>query len=156
MKTTTFNPKSVNTNWHLIDANGQILGRVASRIAAILTGKNKVEFSPNQVISDKVVVINASKIKVTGNKAVDKIYYTHSNFPGGLKSQSYEKRMSKNPSKVLSDAVKKLGCKWDMNKKKWYYEDNISEENIKSRGRCWNVGSWFQWTCSPTESGIWN
>jgi large subunit ribosomal protein L13 len=106
MKTTTFNPKSVNTNWHLIDANGQILGRVASRIAAILTGKNKVEFSPNQVISDKVVVINASKIKVTGNKAVDKIYYTHSNFPGGLKSQSYEKRMSKNPSKVLSDAVK--------------------------------------------------
>jgi len=106
MKTTTFNPKNVNTNWHLIDANGQVLGRIASRVAAILTGKNKVEFSPNQVISDKVVVINASKVRVTGNKSTDKIYYTHSNYPGGLKSQSYEKRMSKNPSKVLADAVR--------------------------------------------------
>jgi large subunit ribosomal protein L13 len=106
MKTTTFNPKKVNMNWHLIDANGQVLGRVASRVAQILTGKNKVEFSPNQVISDKVIVINASKIRVTGNKAQDKIYYTHSNYPGGLKSQSYEKRMGKNPNKVLVDAVK--------------------------------------------------
>ena len=106
MKTTTFNPKNVNTNWHLIDANGLVLGRVASRVAEILTGKNKVEFSPNQVISDKVVVINASKIKVTGNKATDKIYYTHSNFPGGLKAISYEKRMAKNSSKVLVDAVR--------------------------------------------------
>jgi large subunit ribosomal protein L13 len=106
MKTTSFNPKKVNTNWHLIDANGQVLGRVASRIAQLLNGKNKVEFTPNQVISDKVVVINASKIKVTGNKTTDKIYYTHSNYPGGLKSQSYEKRMSKNPSKVLVDAVR--------------------------------------------------
>ncbi|NBO21749.1 50S ribosomal protein L13 [bacterium] len=106
MKTTSFNPKKVSINWHIIDANNQILGRVASRIAQILTGKNKVEFTPNQVISDKVVVINASKLKVTGNKAQDKIYYTHSNYPGGLKAQSYEKRMSKNPSKVLVDAVR--------------------------------------------------
>lgn len=104
--TTTFNPKNVESKWHLIDAEGQILGRVASRIAKILTGKNKVEFSPNQVISDKVVVINSSKIKVTGNKAQDKIYYTHSNYPGGLKSQSLEKRMGKNSAKVLADAVK--------------------------------------------------
>lgn len=106
MKTTSFNPKKVNTNWHLIDANGQVLGRVASRVAQLLNGKNKVEFTPNQVISDKVVVINASKIKVTGNKAQDKIYYTHSNYPGGLKSQTFEKRMGKNSSKVLVDAVK--------------------------------------------------
>ena len=106
MKTNAINPKKVNRNWHLIDANGQVLGRVASRIAQILSGKNKPEFSPHQVISDKVVVINASKIKVTGKKATDKIYYTHSNFPGGLKSQSFEKRMEKNPSKVLVDAVK--------------------------------------------------
>lgn len=106
MKTTTINPKKVNKNWHLIDANGQVLGRVASRVAQILTGKNKPEFSPNQVISDKVVVINASKIKVTGKKATDKIYYTHSNYPGGLKSQSLEKRMSKDSSKVLVDAVR--------------------------------------------------
>jgi large subunit ribosomal protein L13 len=106
MKTSTFNPKNVNTNWHLIDANNQVLGRVASRVAEILTGKNKVEFSPNQVISDKVVVINASKIRVTGNKATDKIYYSHSNYPGGLKSISYEKRMAKNSSKVLVDAVR--------------------------------------------------
>lgn len=106
MKTTSFNPKKVSINWHLIDADGQVLGRVASRVAQILTGKNKVEFSPNQVISDRVVVINSSKIRVTGNKAQDKIYYTHSNYPGGLKSASYEKRMAKNSNKVLVDAVK--------------------------------------------------
>lgn len=106
MKTTAINPKKVNKEWHLIDAKDQVLGRVASRIAKILIGKNKVEFSPNQVISDKIVVINASQLKVTGNKAQDKIYYTHSNFPGGLKSQSFEKRMAKHPSKVLVDAVR--------------------------------------------------
>jgi large subunit ribosomal protein L13 len=106
MKTSTFNPKNVASDWHLIDANNQVLGRIASKIAKILTGKNKVEFSPNQVIGDKVVVINSSKIRVTGNKAKDKTYYTHSNYPGGLKSQTYEQRMVKNPSKVLSDAVK--------------------------------------------------
>jgi large subunit ribosomal protein L13 len=106
MKTKTFNPKNINSEWHLIDANNQVLGRVASKIAEILIGKNKVEFSPNLVISDKVVVINASKIRVTGRKAQDKIYYTHSNYPGGLKSQSFEQRMQKNPSKVLTDAVR--------------------------------------------------
>lgn len=106
MKTTAINPKKVNKDWHLIDATDQVLGRVASRIAKILIGKNKAEFSPNQVISDKVVVINASKLKVTGKKQTDKIYYTHSNYPGGLKSQTFEKRMEKNPSKVLVDAVR--------------------------------------------------
>jgi large subunit ribosomal protein L13 len=106
MKTAAINPKNVNIEWHLIDAKDQVLGRVASRIAQILSGKNKVEFSPNQVISDRVVVINASHVRVTGNKAQDKIYYTHSNFPGGLKSQSFEKRMAKHPTKVLVEAVK--------------------------------------------------
>ncbi len=106
MKTAAINPKKVNIGWHLIDAKGEILGRVASRIAQILTGKNKVEFSPNQVISDRVVVINAAQVKVTGNKAQDKIYYTHSNFPGGLKSASFEQRMAKHPTKVLVEAVK--------------------------------------------------
>jgi len=106
MKTAAINPKKVNIEWHLIDAKGQVLGRVASRIAQILSGKNKVEFSPNQVISDRVVVINAAQVKVTGNKAQDKIYYTHSNFPGGLKSQSFEQRMAKHPSKVLVEAVR--------------------------------------------------
>lgn len=106
MKTAAINPKKVNIEWHLIDAKGQILGRVASRIAQILSGKNKVEFSPNQVISDRVVVINAAQVKVTGNKAQDKIYYTHSNFPGGLKSASFEQRMAKHPTKVLVEAVR--------------------------------------------------
>jgi large subunit ribosomal protein L13 len=106
MKTAAINPKKVNIEWHLIDAKGQVLGRVASRIAQILSGKNKVEFSPNQVISDRVVVINAAQVKVTGNKAQDKIYYTHSNFPGGLKSASFEQRMAKHPTKVLVEAVR--------------------------------------------------
>ena len=106
MKTAAINPKKVNIEWHLIDAKGQVLGRVASRIAQILSGKNKVEFSPNQVISDRVVVINAAQVKVTGNKAQDKIYYTHSNFPGGLKSASFEQRMAKHPTTVLVEAVR--------------------------------------------------
>lgn len=106
MKTTAINPTNVPMNWHLIDASDKILGRVASDIAKLLIGKNRAEFSPNQVLNEKVVVINASKLRVTGNKAVDKKYYSHSNYPGGLKETNFEKLFAKNPSKLLVSTVK--------------------------------------------------
>lgn len=106
MKTTAINPQKLDTNWHLINAEGEVLGRVASKIARLLIGKNRPEFSPNQVLNEKVVVINASKIRVTGKKETDKKYYTHSNYPGGLKETTFEKSFAKNPSKLLTNTVK--------------------------------------------------
>ena len=106
MKTKVLDPKKIEVKWHLIDANNQILGRVAARVAKILNGKNKVEYTPNHSIADKVVVINSSKIKVTGNKSLSKVYYRHSNYPGGLKSETFEKRIVRRPNDVLRDAVK--------------------------------------------------
>jgi large subunit ribosomal protein L13 len=106
MKTKILNPKKIEVKWHLIDANGQVLGRVASQVAKILNGKNKVEYTPNHSISDKVVIINSSKIRVTGNKALSKVYYRHSNYPGGLKSETFEKRIVRRPNDVIRDAVK--------------------------------------------------
>ena len=106
MKTKVLDPKKIEVKWHLIDANNQILGRVAARVAKILNGKNKVEYTPNHSIADKVVVINSSKIKVTGNKSLSKVYYRHSNYPGGLKSETFEKRIVRRPNDVLIDAVK--------------------------------------------------
>jgi len=106
MKTTAINPQKLEVNWHLINADGEVLGRVASKIAKLLIGKNRPEFSPNQVLNEKVVVINASKIRVTGNKVTDKKYYTHSNYPGGLKETTFGKSFAKNPSKLLTNTVK--------------------------------------------------
>lgn len=106
MKTKVLNPKDIEVKWHLIDANNQVLGRVADKVAKILIGKNKVEYTPNHSISDKVVVINSSKIRVTGNKASSKVYYRHSNYPGGLKSETFEKRIVRRPNDVLVDAVR--------------------------------------------------
>lgn len=106
MKTKVLNPKKIEIKWHVIDANNQVLGRVASKVAKLLIGKNKVEYTPNHSIADKVVVINSSKIKVTGNKSTSKVYYRHSNYPGGLKSETFEKRIVRRPNDVIRDAVK--------------------------------------------------
>jgi large subunit ribosomal protein L13 len=100
MKTKILDPKKIEVKWHIIDAKDQVLGRLASRIAKILIGKNKAEFTPNHSIADKIVVINSSQIRVTGNKATAKIYYRHSNYPGGLKSESFEKRIVRRPNKT--------------------------------------------------------
>ena len=95
----------VKRNWHLIDAKGQILGRIAQRIAQILIGKHKPTFTPHIDGGDYVVVINASEIKVTGKKLSDKIYYRHSGYPGGLKSESLQKLLERRPSAVIERAV---------------------------------------------------
>ncbi len=90
---------------HQIDASGKILGKLATEIAQLLRGKSKPEFAPHKDVGDVVIVTNASKIKVTGNKAKDKKYYRHSGYLGNLKEQPYEKLFAKNPAEVLKKAV---------------------------------------------------
>lgn len=106
MKTYSAKPHEVEQNWLLVDAEDQTLGRMASGIATRLRGKHKAEFTPHVDTGDYVVVINAEKVRVTGNKATDKLYYSHSGYPGGLKSISFEKLQERSPEKVIKLAVK--------------------------------------------------
>jgi large subunit ribosomal protein L13 len=91
-----------------VDAENQILGRMASQIASILKGKHKPIYSPHQDAGDFVVVVNAEKIKVTGNKLKDKIYYRHSGYPGGQKATSLQQMLQKHPERVVELAVKRM------------------------------------------------
>lgn len=106
MKTYSAKPHEVEQKWLLVDAEGQTLGRMATAIATRLRGKHKAEYTPHVDTGDFVVVINADKVRVTGNKAKDKIYYSHSGFPGALKSISFEKLLEKAPERVIKLAVK--------------------------------------------------
>lgn len=106
MKTFSAKPQNVEHNWLLVDAEGQTLGRIATEIAARLRGKHKPEYTPHVDTGDFVVVINAEKVRVTGNKAKDKMYHHHTGFPGGLKSFSFEKLIDRAPDRVLKLAIK--------------------------------------------------
>ena len=106
MKTYTAKPADIKREWHVIDASGKTLGRMATQIARLLMGKHKPIFTPNQDTGDHVVVINADKFKVTGNKVKQKMYYHHSGYPGGLKSFNLEEMMQKSPALVIEHAVK--------------------------------------------------
>ena len=106
MKKTYIIPqKEIKREWHLVDASGQILGRLATQIADLIRGKNKPYFSPHQDLGDYVVVINTDKIKVTGKKMKNKKYYHHSGYLGGLKTESLEEKMTKNSAALFKDAV---------------------------------------------------
>lgn len=106
MKTYATKESDIKRDWHVIDASGKILGRLAVHVANLLMGKHKPIFSRNLDTGDFVVVINAAKIRVTGNKAKQKIYYRHSGYPGGLKSTTLEKMLQTNPTRVIELAVK--------------------------------------------------
>jgi len=107
MKTTKIlDKKSVKRDWYVIDAENKVLGRVASRIANILRGKNKPVFAPSVDTGDFVIVLNADKIVLTGNKLTDKMYHSHSGYPGGLKSVNAQTMLAKKPEEVLRKAVK--------------------------------------------------
>lgn len=96
----------VSRNWVLIDAEGAVLGRLATQITMILRGKNKPQFTPNSDCGDFVVVINADKVQLTGNKADQKVYYRHSGYNGGLKAESFRVAMEKHPEQVIERAVR--------------------------------------------------
>ncbi len=106
MKTFSAKPDSVKRDWYLIDAEGKTLGRLASEIARRLRGKHKAEYTPHVDTGDYIVVINAEKIHVSGNKRTDKIYYKHTGYIGNLKAISLEKLLQKAPTRVLEKAVK--------------------------------------------------
>lgn len=106
MKTYSAKPLEVERKWYVIDAEGEVLGRLAVRVANILRGKNKPEYTPNVDTGDFVIVINADKVVVTGKKETDKIYLHHTGYPGGLKSASFKELMEKDPRIVIEHAVR--------------------------------------------------
>lgn len=106
MKTFVAKPETVKRDWYVVDAEGKTLGRLATEIARRLRGKHKPEYTPHVDTSDYIVVVNAEKVAVTGNKAQDKMYYSHTGFPGGIKSISFEKLIAKKPEMVIQKAVK--------------------------------------------------
>jgi large subunit ribosomal protein L13 len=106
MKTQVAKTNEVSRDWYLVDVNERVLGRVATQIANVLRGKNKPVYTPSVDTGDFVIVVNAEKIVLTGNKLADKMYYNHSGYPGGLKSTNAAKLLEKKATELLRQAVK--------------------------------------------------
>ena len=106
MQTYMANPDKIERKWYVVDAAGCTLGRLASGVASVLRGKNKPQFTPHVDTGDYVIVVNADKIKVTGKKMDQKIYYNHSDYVGGMKETTLKEMMAKKPEKVVELAVK--------------------------------------------------
>ena len=106
MQTYMANPDKIERKWYVVDAEGCTLGRLASGVASVLRGKNKPQFTPHVDTGDYVIVVNADKIKVTGKKMNQKIYYNHSDYVGGMKETTLKEMMAKKPEKVVELAVK--------------------------------------------------
>ena len=106
MKTYMANPDKIERKWYVVDGEGQTLGRLAAEVAKVLRGKNKPEFTPHIDTGDNVIVINAEKIKVTGKKLDQKVYYHHSDYVGGMKETTLREMMAKKPEQVIELAVK--------------------------------------------------
>ncbi len=104
----TYSPKAsdIERQWHVVDASGEVLGRLVARVAGLLMGKHKPMYSRHMDTGDFVVVINAERVRVTGNKAKQKLYYRHSGYPGGLKSVSFERMLQTHPTRVIEHAAK--------------------------------------------------
>lgn len=106
MKTFVAKPETVKRDWYVVDAEGKTLGRIATEIAHRLRGKHKAEYTPHVDTGDYIIVVNAEKVTVTGNKFKDKVYYAHSGFPGGLKSTTFDKLQAAKPEMIIEKAVK--------------------------------------------------
>ncbi len=106
MKTFSAKAATVKRDWYLVDASDKTLGRLATEIARRLRGKHKPEYTPHVDTGDYIIVINADKVKVSGNKTKDKIYHHHTGYPGGLKSMSFEKLQQRAPERIIERAVK--------------------------------------------------
>lgn len=106
MNTFSAKESEIKRDWYVIDADGKRLGRLSTEIARRLRGKHKVEYTPHVDTGDNIIVINAEKVVVTGNKFKDKVYYHHSGYPGGIKGITFEKLQAKKPEKIIETAVK--------------------------------------------------
>ncbi|MBP6084673.1 50S ribosomal protein L13 [Candidatus Gracilibacteria bacterium] len=107
-KTSVIKSHAVASTWHVVDAKGLILGRLASRVAAVLRGKHRPEFTPHASHGDYVIIINCEKIKVTGNKLTEKMYYNHSQYMGNLYEETLKDVLRKDPERVLHDAIRRM------------------------------------------------
>ncbi len=108
VKTYTPNKTTVERRWYILDIDGLVLGRAASAIAMVLLGKHKADFAPHVDNGDFVIVINASKVRVTGKKGTDKLYWRHSGYPGSIRSRTFEEMMKRDPRRVIELAVKNM------------------------------------------------
>ena len=106
MKTFSAKPSDITRDWYVVDATDKVLGRLASQIALRLRGKHKPIFTPHVDTGDFIVIVNADKIRVTGNKANDKVYYRHTGYPGGIRQQTFKEMQAKHPGRALEKAVK--------------------------------------------------
>jgi len=106
MKTKSYKNTDLDKKWLLLDARDETLGRLSSKIASILMGKNKAQYTPHNDLGDYVVVVNAEKIRVSGNKDIQKKYYKHTGYPGGLRSSTFSEIIEKNPESAILKAVK--------------------------------------------------
>lgn len=106
MKTWTPKPADIQRQWWVMDAEGQVLGRLATRVAGILRGKHKPAYTPHLDVGDYVVIVNAEKIAVTGNRLAEKMYYRHSGYPGGLRELTLDQMLKRHPDRVLKLAVR--------------------------------------------------
>lgn len=106
MKTFVAKPESVKRDWFVVDATDKTLGRMATEIARRLRGKHKAEYTPHVDTGDYIIVVNAEKVVVTGAKTTDKMYYSHTGFPGGIKEISFDKLQAKKPEMIIESAVK--------------------------------------------------
>lgn len=106
MKTFSAKPETVKRDWYVVDAEGKTLGRLATEVARRLKGKHKAEYTPHVDTGDYIVVINAEKVTVTGNKADNKMYYRHSGYPGGIKETNFNKLQAEKPEMIIEKAVK--------------------------------------------------
>ena len=106
MKTFTAKPETVKRDWYVVDATGKTLGRLASELALRLRGKHKAEYTPHVDTGDYIIVLNAEKVAVTGNKREDKMYYHHTGYVGGLKEATFEEMIARHPERVIEIAVK--------------------------------------------------
>tara|TARA_B100001093_G_scaffold489891_1_gene528452 strand:+ start:6429 stop:6848 length:420 start_codon:yes stop_codon:yes gene_type:complete len=100
------NSQSTTEKWYVVDAEDKTLGRLASVVASRLRGKHKAEYTPHAITGDHIIIVNAEKVKVTGNKTTDKIYYSHSGYPGGIKNISFDKLQQKAPTMIIEKAIK--------------------------------------------------
>ena len=117
MKTTALRTQDLEKKWYLIDCSGKTLGRLSVIVANILRGKSKPEYTPKADVGDFVVIINTKEIKVTGNKSTQKKYFSHTGFPGGLKTRSFSSMLQKNPNSIIKNAVKGMLPKNRLNNK---------------------------------------
>jgi large subunit ribosomal protein L13 len=108
VKTYSAKPQDIERSWYIIDAEGLILGRLATQVASILRGKHKPIFTPHMDCGDYVIVINAEKIRVTGNRLEEKFYYRHSGYPGGLSKRSLREVLERQPERAITQAVQKM------------------------------------------------